>query len=291
MSDTDEERESMIMSEEERRYFRALLAWEPSNAQSIMRKRSAHERPSVGRFRVLILGSKGCGKTAILTRFCKDSFPGEGQPPDPEYERGCQRRIEIKDQTYVVDALELAPSQLSEGHYLRHAVAITEAAVLTYDVRSRDSFALVQELHQRIQEALVADERQHYYIVLAGNKADGDDEDSSGDSYRIVSEGEGYELACSLGGGQTRCAFRETSARTGYNVDGLFLLLGTELLKLRQLTEQCQQEPGYVSTEAVEQTNGYTLDKSPKKATKRRVWGLFRRAFGDVARKAAITVT
>ncbi|RWA08123.1 hypothetical protein EKO27_g6975 [Xylaria grammica] len=274
MSDTDEERESMIMSEEERRYFRALLAWEPSNAQSIMRKRSAHERPSVGRFRVLILGSKGCGKTAILTRFCKDSFPGEGQPPDPEYERGCQRRIEIKDQTYVVDALELAPSQLSEGHYLRHAVAITEAAVLTYDVRSRDSFALVQELHQRIQEALVADERQHYYIVLAGNKADGDDEDSSGDSDRIVSEGEG-----------------ETSARTGYNVDGLFLLLGTELLKLRQLTEQCQQEPGYVSSEAVGQTNGYTLDKSPKKATKRRVWGLFRRAFGDVARKAAITVT
>ncbi|KAF2966963.1 hypothetical protein GQX73_g6616 [Xylaria multiplex] len=273
MSDTEEDPGTMVLSEEERRYFRALLAWQPNNAQGIMRKRSAPERPAAGRFRVLILGSKGCGKTAMLTRFCKDSFAGEGEPPDPEYERGCQRRIEIKDQTYVVDALELAPSQLSEGHYLRHAVAITEAAVLVYDVRSRDSFALVRELYQRIQEALVADERQHYYLVLAGNKADGD-EDSSGDKYRVVTEGEG-----------------ETSARTGENVDGLFLLLGTELLKLRQLAEQYQEQAEYSSVEAMEQVNSYALNKSPEKGTKWRVWRRVRRAFGDPARKTAVALT
>ncbi|TGJ88668.1 hypothetical protein E0Z10_g57 [Xylaria hypoxylon] len=289
MSDTDEERDSMILSDEEKQYFRALLAWEPSNALTIMRKRSAPERPLAGRFRVLVLGSKGCGKTAILTRFCKNSFTGEGQPPDSAYERGCQRRIKIKDQIYVVDALELAPSQLSEGHYLRHAVAITEAAVLAYDVRSRDSFVLVQELHQRIQEALVVDERQHYCLILAGNKADGD-EDSREDGDRMVTEGEGYELASSLGGGRTRCAFRETSARTGENVDNLFLLLGAELLKMRQLTEQCQEQADYTSMEATGQTNGYGLNKSPKKVTKWRVWGLLRRAFGDAPRKTVVTV-
>ncbi|KAI0538201.1 P-loop containing nucleoside triphosphate hydrolase protein [Xylaria digitata] len=290
MSDTDEEPGTMILSEEERRYFRALLAWQPNSAQGIMRKRSVLERPAAGRFRVLILGSKGCGKTAMLTRFYKDSFAGEGEPPDPECERGCQHRIDIKGQTYVVDALELAPSQLSEGHYLRNAVVITEAAVLVYDVRSRDSFALVRELYQQIQEALVADERQHYYIVLAGNKADGDD-DSSGDSYRMVTEGEGYELACSLGGGRTRCAFRETSARTGENVDGLFLLLGTELLKLRQLAEQYQEQAEYSSVEDMEQANDYSLNRSPERATKWRVWRLVRRAFGDSTRKTTVALT
>ncbi|KAI0912261.1 P-loop containing nucleoside triphosphate hydrolase protein [Ustulina deusta] len=289
MSDSDEKRESMTLSEEERRYFRALLAWEPSNFHGLTRRRTlSPERPLAGRFRILILGSKGCGKTAILTRLCKDSFAGEGQPPNPEYERGCQHKIEIKDQTYVVDALELAPSQLSEGHYLRHAVAITEAAVLTYDVRSRDSFVLAQELYQRIHEALVVDERQYYSLVLAGNKADGDDE-SRGNNYRMVTEGEGYELACHLGGGRTRCAFRETSARTGENVHTLFLLLGTELLKLRQLAQQCQEQADDVPLEAIEQAKDYSLNESAGWAPKWRVGSLFRRAFGGSVRKTAFT--
>ncbi|KAI0514477.1 P-loop containing nucleoside triphosphate hydrolase protein [Xylaria bambusicola] len=288
MSDSDE-KESMALSEDERQYIRALLKWEPSHAQGFARRRSlSPERPLAGRFRILILGSKGCGKTAILTRFCKDMFAGEGQPPNPEYERGCQRKIEIKEQTYVVDALELEPSQLSEGHYLRHAVAITEAAVLTYDVRSRESFALAQELYQRIHEALVVDERQYYSIVLAGNKADGD-QDSRGESYRMVTEGEGYELACHFGGGRTRCAFRETSARTGENVDTLFMLLGTELLKLRQLAQQCQEQANDTPEADDEQTNGYSTNKSHKKSARLRILSLVRRAFGSVARKTAIT--
>ncbi|KAI0812017.1 P-loop containing nucleoside triphosphate hydrolase protein [Xylaria sp. FL0064] len=288
-SESDEKRESMTLSEEERRYFRALLSWEPNNFHTLTRRRTlSPERPLAGRFRILILGAKGCGKTAILTRFCKGIFAGEGQPANPEYERGCQRKIEIKDQTYVVDALELAPSQLSEGHYLRHAVAITEAAVLTYDVRSRDSFVLAQELYQRIQEALVVDERQYYSLILAGNKADGDEE-SRGDNCRMVTEGEGYELACHFGGGRTRCAFRETSARTGENVDTLFMLLGTELLKLRQLAQQCREQPDDIPEVAIEESNGYGLNKTPRKVPRWRVWSLVRRAFGSAARKTAIT--
>ncbi|KAI1302069.1 P-loop containing nucleoside triphosphate hydrolase protein [Xylaria venustula] len=285
MSESDEKKESMTLSREERRYFRALLEWEPNNVQVLTRRRTlSPERPLAGRFRILILGSKGCGKTAILTRFCKDSFAGEGQPPDPECERGCQRKIEIKDQTYVVDALELTTGQLSEGHYLRHAVAITEAAVLTYDVRSRDSFALARELYQRIQEALEVDERQHYSLVLAGNKADSSEEDREAGS-RVVTEGEGYELACHLGGGRS-CAFRETSARTGENVDTLFFLLGNELLKLRQLA---QEQTDDIPEEATEQVDDYGLDKTPKKAPKWRVASLFRRALAIAVRKTAVT--
>ncbi|KAI1824596.1 P-loop containing nucleoside triphosphate hydrolase protein [Xylaria intraflava] len=282
MSNREEKVGSMILSEEEQRYFRALLAWEPSNAEDISQKKPAPERlQPAGRFRILVLGSKGCGKTAILTRLCNGSFTGEGQPPNPDYERGCQQRIEIKDQTYIVDALELAPSQLSERQYLQNAVAITEAAILTYDVRSRDSFTLIQDLHRRIEKVLLEDRRQYYGLVLVGNKADVDDEGKEV-SRRTVTEGEGYELARSLGRGRTRCAFRETSARTGENVDGLFVLLGTELLRMRQLSQQRRERTEDVSSRTVieQANNSQGPDKPPNKVAKWRVWARpwFRRA-------------
>ncbi|KAI1438410.1 P-loop containing nucleoside triphosphate hydrolase protein [Xylaria sp. CBS 124048] len=237
MSSREEKAESVIFTEEERRYFRALLAWEPSHVD-LARKRSTPERPVAGRFRVLMLGSQGCGKTAILTRLCNGGFTGEGQPHNLDHERGCQRRIEIKGQSYIVDALELAPSQLSESQCLQHAVGMTEAAILTYDIRSRDSFDIIQDLYRRIEETLAVDKRQHYGFILIGNKADDDEAEDENMSPRMVTEAEGYELARTLGEGRTRCAFRETSARTGHNVDGLFVLLATELLKLRRLSQE-----------------------------------------------------
>ncbi|KAI1109008.1 P-loop containing nucleoside triphosphate hydrolase protein [Nemania sp. NC0429] len=319
MPNRDETIGSMILSEEEARYFRALLAWRPSDEEGpAAKKTAAPERPLAGYFRVLILGSKGCGKTAILTRFCKDTFfTGEGQPPPPraEYERGggggggggcCQRNIEVAGQTYAIDALELGAGQLlAEEQHLRHAVAITDAAVLVYDVRSRGSFAQVRELHRRIREALVLDGRQHYYgLVLVGNKADGDgdgadeEEKEEGEEEescrRAVTEAEGYELACSLGGGsgRSRCAFRETSARTGENVDSLFAMLGAELLRLRQLAQQRREEAEEIARmeAAMGRIDGDGSDKSPKKAARWRFWARSRsrRVSGDAARKAVV---
>lgn len=68
MSDSGK-KASMALSEDERQYIRALLSWKPSNAYELPSRRSlSPEHPLAGRFRILILGSKGCGKTAILTR-------------------------------------------------------------------------------------------------------------------------------------------------------------------------------------------------------------------------------
>lgn len=243
-------------------------------------------------------------------KFCKDSFAGENQPPNPECDGGCQRKIEIKNQMYLIDALELSPSKLSEGEYLRHAVAITEAVILVYDVRSRDSFNLIPELHQQIQEALVLDQRSHYGMILVGNKADDDNDEGEDEheeeekgygirrsrprrrqQHRMVTEGEGYELACRLGGGgPARCAFRETSARTGENVENLFALLGTELLALRWLTQQRQEQEADMLA-GMGQTDGSDrADKPARKLAKWRVWarGRFRRASEDAERKVSV---
>lgn len=68
MSDIDEKLGFMILSQEEKRYYRALLAWKPSDAEESTKQKVAPERPVAGQFRVLVIGSKGCGKTSILTR-------------------------------------------------------------------------------------------------------------------------------------------------------------------------------------------------------------------------------
>ncbi|KAI8633746.1 P-loop containing nucleoside triphosphate hydrolase protein [Xylariaceae sp. FL1651] len=281
---------SMILSEEESRYFRAILSWEPSQAEiGANRKPSLPERPLAGEFRIMILGSKGCGKTAILTSLCGGSFIGEGRPPNPDYEHGCRHKIQIGEQTYMIDALELAPNQLPREQYLRHAVAITEAAVLMYDIRSRDSFALIQQMHRRIQEALAVDKRQHYGLILVGNKADANKENKDGDR-RMVTEAEGYRLAGSLGGGTTRCAFHETSARTGENVDRVFMQLGSELLRLRWLKQQRQEQADdFARSKAMGGGNGRRINGSQKRAAKWRVWARpwFRRSSEEGARKAA----
>lgn len=164
--------------------------------------------------------------------------------------------------------------------------------MLMYDVRSRDSFVLIQDLYKRIQEALVVDKRQHYGLILVGNKADGDGEDNQEeDKHREITEGEGYEFACNLGGGATRCPFRETSARTGENVKDIFVLLGTELLGMRRLTQQRRERAEDLARMAgMEEYDGKDLHGSSKK-TKWRVWSRpwFRRASGDVPEKACIT--
>ncbi|KAI1817379.1 P-loop containing nucleoside triphosphate hydrolase protein [Poronia punctata] len=270
ISTTHERTESMILSDEEIRYYRAILAWEPGYAEEVAKKKMFLKGPVSGEFRILILGSKGCGKTAMLTRFRRGSFAGEGQPPNIEEEYGCRHRIEIQDRIYKVDVLELAPSQLAEGNLLQHAVAITEAAVLMYDVRSRESFLLAQDLHYRIQQVLETDERQYYGIILVGNKADGEDEMD----YREVTEGEGYELARSIGLGPHRCLFRETSANTGENVDGVFVSLGAELLRLRRLAQERREEAEVelARMAATAETDSQDLDVSPKRAAKWRLW-------------------
>ncbi|KAI0395407.1 P-loop containing nucleoside triphosphate hydrolase protein [Xylariaceae sp. FL0594] len=290
MSNRDAKTGSMVLTEEETRYFRALLAWEPGYADGVLKRKPVPERAVAGEFRILLLGSKGCGKTAVLTRFCRGSFAGEGEPPNPQHERGCQRKIDLEGRLYKVDVLELAPSQLTEGQSLRHAVAITEAVILMYDVRSRDSFALVREQHCRILEALAVDRRQHYGLVLVGNKADNNEDDEKG-RLRMVTEVEGYELAHALAGHWHRCAFLETSAKTGENVDKIFATLGSDLLELRKLTQQKREQAEELARiAALTDVDGEGLEEAPKRLPKWRVWSgpWFRRVSGEMAKKAAM---
>lgn len=62
--------DSMIFTEEEIRYYQALLAWEPSDDEEddVLEDQPYVSESPVGQFMVLVLGAKGCGKTSMLER-------------------------------------------------------------------------------------------------------------------------------------------------------------------------------------------------------------------------------
>ncbi|EAQ92411.1 predicted protein [Chaetomium globosum CBS 148.51] len=103
---------SLVWSPEEAKYLKAIFHWqeaEPSleeerrrrQAEEDERKRQEERKPA-GEFRVLVIGGRGTGKTAILTRsiqFGEGTFHGETLPPDPFYEGGCRHPITLEIET------------------------------------------------------------------------------------------------------------------------------------------------------------------------------------------------
>ncbi|KXX81789.1 Ras-related and estrogen-regulated growth inhibitor-like protein [Madurella mycetomatis] len=217
---------SFVWTPEEAKYLKAVLRWQASASSDDEKRRQlgttaeedaarrrqqqGQEKPA-GEFRVLVVGGRGTGKTAILTRFGQGTFRGEGEPPDPFYERGCRHPITLDSsgittpippptnpkearsqqhsQTYMVDALEMPSKQLLSNPMLEQALNITEAAVLVYDVRDEASLRLARGLADFMREHFScspstpngntsggtpkpSNNLRPYALILVGNKAD-----------------------------------------------------------------------------------------------------------------------
>ncbi|KAI1091909.1 P-loop containing nucleoside triphosphate hydrolase protein [Rostrohypoxylon terebratum] len=272
----------MVLTREEARYFLALLSWEPSDedekdededGNEDIQENSRNPIQSAEQFMFLVLGGKGCGKTSILERFCNGTSSKEIEEDRPldsdEEERGYRHSMKAEEQTYIFNALELPSQYLSDEERLRQATRITEAAVIVYDVRSRASFCLASEIHNRLDAIL--DEERIYGLVLLGSNCDCDDEE------REVSWVEGERLAKSF---KLHCAFAEASAKTGENIDKIFTELGKEALKLRWLNRQQRDQAERASID----THECSIDLSPLKRVARwRSWARpwFQRKAGE----------
>ncbi|KAI0108401.1 P-loop containing nucleoside triphosphate hydrolase protein [Daldinia grandis] len=275
-----------LWTEDEVRYFQALLAWVASDEEddSGYHKLPPLERPA-GEFMFLVLGDKGCGKTSLLERviisrrpyllssddaqFCSGTFAEEDRTSELEQERGYRHTLRIEDQTYIINALELPSRHLSSEEQLTQAVQITEAVVLVYDVKSRASFTLLQDIYNHIRDMI--GQTRTYGLMLVGTNSDCEDEQ------REVSWAEGRKLAASFGLG---CAFLETSAKSGDNIDRIFPQLGREVLKLKWLSHQRREEAERLSIDARQRS----IDVSSAKGiTRWRSWTRpwFQRRAGD----------
>ncbi|KAL2115750.1 hypothetical protein VTJ04DRAFT_10005 [Mycothermus thermophilus] len=107
---------SLVFSPEEAKYLKAIFRWtetsSPSDDPDEWRRRQEEEdekkrqqllqQKPAGELRILVIGAKGTGKSALLTWFAHGTFGNDTAPSDPLYERGCRRPILLDEPDAII---------------------------------------------------------------------------------------------------------------------------------------------------------------------------------------------
>ncbi|KAK4178362.1 P-loop containing nucleoside triphosphate hydrolase protein [Triangularia setosa] len=231
------------------------------------------DEPPAGEFRVLVLGAKGAGKSSILTRVCfflffpfsQNTFLSQprAQPtitPGAGESHSCRHPVFLPlpnnnnnnsgqkgPRRYIIDALEFPSNQLSSNPLLEQALAITEAAVIVYDVTNGDSFRLARGVGEFVSEHFNPsspsagnnnNSRRVYPVILVANKSDSTE--------RQLTAEEGRQAAEQLSAGGVKVM--EASAKSGEGVQGVFEAVGGEILRAKgamNATREKEMAGGY----------------------------------------------
>ena len=164
--------------------------------------------------KVVLIGESGVGKTAIISRFIRDSFE-EGQEVSTMASYISKELfIEECNVKLKLDIWDTAGQEkyrsLTKFFYKDAAVAI-----LVYDVTVEQSF---KELSNYWTKQLIDCGSEKLIVGIAGNKCDLINEET-------VSETEVKELATKI-----KATFQLTSAKTNTGIDTLFQKLGERFL-------------------------------------------------------------
>ncbi|KAH0792901.1 Ras family protein [Histomonas meleagridis] len=162
-------------------------------------------------FKIVVVGSSGVGKTALVNQLVNKTFREDGQPTiGVEFK---SYTIQADDESVKLQIWDTAGQERFRSvskAYFRNAVG----AILVFDLTSRQSF---DELDTWIND-LNALCTQNTYIILVGNKKDLED--------RQIVETEGEEYAK-----RHNLIYLETSAKDGTNVEEAFARLGMGILR------------------------------------------------------------
>ncbi|KAJ3305787.1 Ras- protein Rab-6B [Kappamyces sp. JEL0829] len=153
-------------------------------------------------YKLVLLGEQAVGKTALMTRYCYDTWDHTYQP-QTMYLEDRTIRLQIWDTAGQERFRSLIPS------YIRDS----SVAIVVYDITSRASFSSTSKWVEDVR----AERGEDVLIALVGNKTDLADK-------RQVTTEEGEQKAKEL-----RVLFMETSAKAGYNVKALFKKIAVEL--------------------------------------------------------------
>ncbi|CAD6648217.1 BAG_1a_G0049170.mRNA.1.CDS.1 [Saccharomyces cerevisiae] len=176
---------------------------------------------SVTSIKLVLLGEAAVGKSSIVLRFVSNDFAENKEPTIGA--AFLTQRVTINEHTVKFEIWDTAGQERFASlapMYYRNA----QAALVVYDVTKPQSFIKarhwVKELHEQASKDII--------IALVGNKIDMLQE---GGERKVASE-EGEKLAEEKG-----LLFFETSAKTGENVNDVFLGIG-EKIPLKTAEEQ-----------------------------------------------------
>ncbi|XP_052791169.1 GTP-binding protein Rhes-like isoform X2 [Mya arenaria] len=198
--------------------------------------------------RLVILGSRKVGKTAIVSRFLNYKFDEKYTPTIEDFHR---KIYKIKGKAYRLDILD------SSGNHpfpaIRRLSFITgDLFILVFSINSRESFEEVTRLRNQIIECksqckLGSANRKtiHTPMVIVGNKRDLKEKE------RVVDPSEPESLI----DGQPLSDYIEVSAKKDINIDEIFL----RLFRLAKLPTEMSPAlhrkvtPSYVSSSVTSQ--------------------------------------
>ena len=155
------------------------------------------------KFKLIVVGNQGTGKSSILNRFVNETFEENYQATiGLDFQ---SKNITIHDQDVRLIIYDTAGQEKFRSlipMYIREAQII----LIVYDICDKESFDAIPKWIQEINDVL----NREVVFALIGNKLDIENE-------RKVSFEEGKKLA-----DQHNYLFQEVSAKTGKNFENLF---------------------------------------------------------------------
>ncbi|XP_077273769.1 uncharacterized protein LOC143903758 isoform X1 [Temnothorax americanus] len=188
---------------------------------------------SISKYRVVLLGDSGVGKTALVSQFMTSEYINT-------YDASLDFRLCIADDEFGEKTVSiLLDSEESEMIFIDHphvemsvenslSTYEPHACIVVYSIVSRTSFQVAEEILNYLWQEHYT---QEHTVIVVGNKSDLA-------RSRIISANEGKHLATSR-----ECKFIETSSGLKHNVDEL--LVGVlKQIRLRESREKKLRRQG-----------------------------------------------
>ena len=194
--------------------------------------------------KVILIGDSGVGKTNIMSKYLKNQFMENSKATvGVEFGSKLFNHQGHKIKAQIWDTAGQEKYKAITGAYYKGS----KGAFIVYDITRKDTFASIEkwvnDLKARSDPKLT--------IILIGNKNDLDDK-------REVSKDQGEEKAKSFG-----CAFLETSAFSGDNLDKAFELMVKEIYE-----KFCNSSSEEEEFEAVKKGEDLKVEKATDKKKK-----------------------
>ncbi|PRP86020.1 hypothetical protein PROFUN_05791 [Planoprotostelium fungivorum] len=167
---------------------------------------------------LVVVGSGGVGKSALVIQFIKNTFV---EVYNPTIEENYRRNWSVDGGVYLLDILDTAGQedfQIVTEQYIKAG----DGFLLVYSIEDRQSFDNILTFRDQI---LRVKDATRFPMLLVGNKCDLVN--------RSISTEEGVSLARSF-----ECPVLETSAKEGTNIEEVFTVIAREVLKTRPATKK-----------------------------------------------------
>ncbi|ELP85616.1 hypothetical protein EIN_408950, partial [Entamoeba invadens IP1] len=126
-------------------------------------------------FKIVLLGSGSVGKSAIATRYVKNTFLGRY---DPTIEETFSKTIEVDEKPVQLEIYDTAGTEqfrTLQDLYMKEG----DAFVLVFSLQSVSTFNDLSSFHEHILNVKASMKQLNVPILIAGNKCDLDDKDKT----------------------------------------------------------------------------------------------------------------